>query len=71
MTPRKSVHTALLVEASDSQGRARHYVVYLALNGVDDTLTSKDAATFFTSEHPGFSVLERLLSDATLDLRAE
>jgi hypothetical protein len=71
MTPRKSVHTALLVEASDAQGNARHYVVYLALNGVDDSLVSKDAAAFFTSDHPGFSVLARLLSDAALDLRAE
>jgi hypothetical protein len=68
MSPRKSVHTALLVEVADAEGSARHYVVYLSVNGVDDALLSSDAAKFFSSSGPGYAVLQRVVDDAVLDL---
>lgn len=69
-TPRKSLHTALLVEVADGSGHARHYVVYLAVQGVDDTLLSSDAAKFFGVTGPGFAVMQRVVDDAVLDLEA-
>lgn len=68
---RKSVHTALLLEVHDESGHARHYVIYLSVNGVDDKLSSTNLQKFFFDGQTGFDLLQRLVNDASSQLGEE